>query len=132
VHAPLAILALFALLAQATSTAAGRVVTLVLPHALRTGETAWIEVKVGAIERGMEIEITTTAGRSLGVISPYGVRSGREAGTYTVPLPADAISDDRVALRVLLNHDGHQRAPTAKEVKSIRVKVMPAGRSTPG
>ena len=128
-HAPLATLALFALLAQATSAVPGRVVTLVLPHALRAGEAAFLEVKVGAIERGAEIEIATTEGRSLGVISPFGIRSGRQAGTYTVPLPADAISDNRVSLRLTLNQGGHaQRAPTRKEVKSIRVKIMPAAR----
>ena len=128
-HAPLATLALFALLAQTTYTVPGRVVTLVLPHAPREGETAWLQVKVGAIERGAEIEITTTAGQSLGVISPFGIRSGRQAGTYTVPLPADAISDDRVSLRLTLNQGGHpQRAPTTKEVKSIHVKLMPAVR----
>ena len=52
--------------------------TLRLPHALRAGETAWIEVKVGAIARGEEIEITTTAGRSLGACLPStGASSGR-------------------------------------------------------
>ncbi len=127
-QAPLAALALFALLAQATYTVPGRVVTLALPHALREGETAWLEVKIGVIERGAEIEITTTTGQSLGVISPFGIRSGRQAGTYTVPVPADAISDNRVSLRVLLNQGGHARAPTAKEVKSIRVRIMPAVR----
>lgn len=127
-QAPLAALALFALLAQTAYTVPGRVVTLALPHALHEGETAWLEVRVGVIERGAEIEIATKAGQSLGVISPFGIRSGRQAGTYTVPLPADAISDDRIALRMLLSHDGRQRAPTAKEVKSIRVKIMPAMR----
>jgi hypothetical protein len=128
-HAPLATLALFALLVQSTNTVPGRVVTLALPHALHEGETTWIEVRVGVLERGAEIEIITTAGQSLGVISPFGIRSGREAGTYTVPLPTDAISDDRVSLRVTLNHGSHaQRAPTAKEVKSIRLKIMPAAR----
>ncbi|MGB7845198.1 MAG: hypothetical protein WBL63_06255 [Candidatus Acidiferrum sp.] len=121
-------LAFFALLAQPACAAVGRVVTLVLPHPLHAGDTAWIELKVGAIERGAEIEIATTEGRTLGVISPFGIPSGHQAGTYTIPLPADAISNDRVSLRLTLNQHGHaQRAPTAKEVKSIRVKIRPAG-----
>ena len=106
-------------------------VTLVLPHALGAGETAWIELELGVIERGAEIEIATMAGQSLCVISPFGIRSGDPAGTYTIPLPGDAISDERVSLRLTLNRNGHvQRAPTAREVKSIRVKIMPAARST--
>jgi hypothetical protein len=120
-----------ALLAQPALAVAGRVVTLVLPHALGPGETAWIELELGIIERGAEIEIATMAGPSLGVISPFGIRSGDPVGTYTVPLPGNAISDERVSLRLTLNRYGHaQRAPTAREVKSIRVKIMPATRST--
>jgi hypothetical protein len=126
---PLAALAFFALFAQSGSASAGRAVTLRLPHSLRVGETAWLKVRVGVIARGEEIEITTTEGHLLGVISPHAIRSGREAGTYTVPVPADAISDERVSLRLLLdNHSHAQRAPTAEEVKSISVKIMRAVR----
>lgn len=101
--------------------------TLVLPHTLRAGETAWLELTLGAIERGAEIEIATTSGRLVGVISPFGIRSGQQAGTYTVPLPAEAISGDRVALRLSLDTHGRpERAPTTKELKSIRVKITGA------
>ena len=127
--APLAALAFFALLAQPGSASVGRAVTLRLPHALRAGDTAWLKVRIGVIARGEEIEITTTEGRLLGVISPYAIRSGREAGTYTIPLPADAISDDRVSVRLLVDNHGHaQRAPAAAEVKSITVKIMRVAR----
>jgi hypothetical protein len=117
----------FAVLAQGASADVGRVVTLVLPHALGAGETPWIEVKVGSVERGAEIEISTKAGQTLGVISPFGIRSGDRAGTYTIPLPPEAISDDHVSLRLTLNQYGHaKRAPTVKEVQSIRLKIVPA------
>src|SRR6185436_20386879 len=89
---------------------------LTLPHALREGETAFLVVTVGVIQRGAEIEITTPAGRLLGTISPYGIRPGREAGTYTIPLPADAISGKRVSVRLSLSANGRKRAPTKKEV----------------
>ena len=126
-HVLLAAFALLTLIAQPVYAAPGRVVTLILPHKLQAGETAWLELKVGVIERGAEIEITTKEGRFLGVISPFGIPSGGQAGIYTVPLPADVISKDRVALRLTLNRDGHvQRAPTAKELKSLRVKITPA------
>lgn len=123
-RAPLAVLALFALLAQSS---AGRIETLVLPHTLRAGETVWLEVTVGAVERGAEIEIATTSGRLLGVISPFGIRSGSPAGTYTIPVPADAVSNGRVSLRLSLNQHQSQRAPTLQEVKSIRVKIADTG-----
>ena len=117
----LATLVFLAFLAQGFGA---RVVTLVLPHTLRTGETVSVEVKIGVIQRGAEIEITTTSGRFLGVISPYGIRSGSEGGIYAVPLPADAILNDRVSLRLSLNQYGEaKRSPTKDEVRNIRLKI---------
>lgn len=113
----------FALLAQAST---GRMETLALPHALRPGETAWLEVKVGAIARGAEIEIATTSGQLLGVISPFGTHQGNEGGIYTLPLAPEAISNDRVSLRLALRYSGRSRAPSPQEVKSISVKIAPA------
>lgn len=104
----------------------GRIETLVLPNALRPGETAWLEVKVGVIARGAEIEIATTSGRLIGVISPFAVRAGNEAGTYTLPLPPEAISKDRVSLRLSLRYSGSSRAPTLQEVQSVRVRIAGA------
>jgi hypothetical protein len=119
-HTLFAALTLFSLLAHEAS---GRTVNLALPHALREGETAWLLVTVGVIPRGAEIEITSPSGRLLGVISPYGIRSGSAAGTYTVPLPADAISGRRLWLRLMLDLSGKQRPPTAREVKKVQVKI---------
>jgi hypothetical protein len=128
VRALLATPVFFVLLGQLASAVDGREVTLALPHPLRAGESAWLEVKLGVLERGAEIEIATAEGRSLGVISPFGIRSGRQAGTYTVPVPADAISADRLSLVVSINQNGHpRRAPTTKELKRIRVKIRVAG-----
>ena len=117
---PLAALTLFAILAQKPT---GRTVTLDLPHELREGEAVWLMVTVGAIPGGAEIAITTPTGRPLGVISPYAIRRGQEAGTYTIPLPAAAISGRQVRLRLSLEHNGKQRAPTKKEVKKVEVKI---------
>jgi hypothetical protein len=103
--------------------ATGRVETLPLPHTLRAGEHAWLEIQVGPLSRGARIEVQTTPGRLLGVISPYGIRRGNEAGTYTVPVPADAISDDHISVRLVLSYYQSQRAPTLQEVKSVRVTI---------
>jgi hypothetical protein len=122
-HVPLAALALFSVLAQHP---AGRTVTLTLPHALRAGETATLVVTIGVIPHGAEIEVTTTSGRIVGTISPYGIRAGREAGTYTVPLPAEAISGRRVCVLLSIRANGKERAPTTKEVTRVRVSVRSA------
>ena len=115
----LSTLALLAQMVYAADT------TLGMPHALRSGETAWLEVKVGAISKGDEIEVETPAGRFLGVISPFGIRGGHDAGTYTLPIPVDVILNDRVTVRVFVKAFGQaQRTPTKNEVKSLIVKIV--------
>jgi hypothetical protein len=119
--------ALLALLAQ-NANAASALDTLVLPHPLRAGETAWIEVQVGPIGH-QEIDVTTASGQELGVISPFGVRVGQDAGTYTLPLPGDAIRDGRVSVRLTITQFGAPpRAPTAQEVRSVKLTVAGVSR----
>lgn len=113
----------FAVLADQVT---GRLVTLPLPRPLQAGDAVWVKVTVGAIARSEEIVVTTSAGRMVGVISPYGIRPGQEAGTYTVPVPADAVDDNRVSLRLAVDQGGHaRRAATLREVKKIEVSVTP-------
>lgn len=110
-------------MAQSRQIDGAREMTLVLPHALRKGETAWLLVKVGVIGHD-QIQLTTQDGRPLGTISQLGIRSGKPAGTYTVPVPAEALSDGRLALRLSVMQSGRApRAPTAKEVKSLRLLI---------
>ena len=52
-----------ALLVQQADAAEARDVTLTLPRALQPGETAFAEVQLGLLARGLEIEVATTAGR---------------------------------------------------------------------
>jgi hypothetical protein len=120
--------ALLALLAQNANAASALDMTLVLPHPLRAGETAWIEVQVGPIGH-QEIDVTTASGQELGVISPFGVRVGQDAGTYTLPLPGDAIRDGRVSVRLTITQFGAlPRAPTAQEVRSVKLTVAGVSR----
>jgi hypothetical protein len=114
---------------QNACAAGGKAMTLMLPHPLRAGESAYLEVRVGPIRRGEQIKIATAAGERLGVISPYGVRAGAEAGTYTVPLPPAAISGDRVSVTLTIAPlDGPPRAPTAHEVRAVKLVVTGARR----
>lgn len=116
----LAALALVAFFAQQPAC---RTVNLVLPHALRGDEAAVLLVSVGKIPHGAEIEVTTPSGQPLGTISPYGIRAGHEVGTYTIPVPREVISKRRVSVLLTLRYNGERRAPTAKEVKRVRVDV---------
>jgi hypothetical protein len=116
--------ALLALLVQNGNAVSADDMTLALPHPLRAGETAWIEVQTGALDRGQEIDVTTASGQELGVISPFGLRVGQDAGTYTLPVPADAIRDSRISVRLTITRFGAPpRAPTAQEVRSVKLTV---------
>lgn len=112
---------LFAVL-QAQGAAAD--VTLELAHPLRSGEIVWVEVHVGVIARGQEIDVTTASGRELGVISPYGKHATQDAGIYSLPLPLDLIRDGHVSLRLSVTQPGAPpRAPTARQVRSVKLRV---------
>ena len=100
-----------------------RQVTLALSHALRKGETAWLLVEAGSID-SEQIELMTLDGHPLGTISPYGVRSGQAAGTYTVPVPAEDFIDGRVTLRLsVVQANQAPRAATKAEIKSMRLLI---------
>ncbi len=104
--------------------AAARDMTLMLPQPFDAGDSAYIEVQVGVIGPGQEIEVKTADGRVLGVISPHGIRAGRAAGIYTLPLPADAICKDRVGITLMITRsDAAPRSPDVDEVRGVRVVV---------
>ena len=127
-----AALALLTLLAPhgtaAEAQRAEREIVLTLPRPIGAGETAFIEMQVGAVRSGQTIEIATAAGRSLGVISPFGARVGQDAGTYTVPVPADAIRDGRIAIRLTIRQGDATRAPTTEEVRGMKLSIVGTGR----
>jgi hypothetical protein len=127
--AAFAVLALSALLAPQRSAAeardSAREIVLNLPRPMAAGETAFIEVEIGALGRGQRVEITA-ADRSVGAISPFGVHAGQDTGTYTLPIPPDAVRDGRVALRVTVRQGGTSRPPTAQEVRGIRLSIVGA------
>jgi hypothetical protein len=113
----------------ASAQSPARDVTLQLLRPLAADETAFIIVQVGAIGRGQEIEVTTAAGQPLGVVSPFSVRAGQEAGTYPLPVPRDAIRDGHVSLRLTISQFGAPpRAPTAEEVRNVKLSVGPPSR----
>jgi hypothetical protein len=110
--------------ARGTNVDAGQDLTLALPRPLAVGETVAIEVQVGPISRGRQITVTTATGEPLGTISPFGTRAGQDAGTFSLPVPAEAIRDGRVAIRITISQAGAPpRAPMAQEVRAVKVTV---------
>jgi hypothetical protein len=100
------------------ANAAGRDIVLAAPA---SGHALWLAVKVGRLARGKEIDVATADGRALGTISPYGIRAGSDAGTYTLPVPADAVQDGKLGIRLSVD----ERAPTDDEVRSVTLSATP-------
>ncbi|HEY1544494.1 MAG TPA: hypothetical protein VGG01_19015 [Xanthobacteraceae bacterium] len=121
--AALMLLALPAADVAAQNATPAQALTLSLPHPLGAGETAFIEVQLGTLAKGHVVDITTAAGQPLGTLSPFGARPGQRAGTYTLPVPASAIHDGRLAIRLTITQPGGPRAPTAQEVRGVKLGV---------
>lgn len=114
----------FSFLVQRACGAEWREMELILPRALETGDTVLVEVQLGKLPRGLEIEVSTASGHDLGTISPHGIPTGNEAGTYSLPIPPDVFSKGRATIRLSITQANQtRRAPTDDEVKSVRLKI---------
>ncbi|MGJ5131853.1 hypothetical protein [Bradyrhizobium sp. HKCCYLR1023] len=118
---------LCAVLRPASSLAAEpfRAVDLVVPRPLDASEAPVVEISLGALGRGQEVTVTTASGMPLGTISPFGLRTGAEAGTYALPVPKEAIKSGRLSIRLSISQPGGSRAPTPQEVRGITLKLAP-------
>ena len=111
---------------QTNHDSAGRNVSLRLPKSTVRDDRIWLELKVGVLTRGTEIEIRTADGRLLGVISPYGAkfRDAAAVSTYAVPVPRDVVDKGQLAFRLIVTGPHRsQRTPTKRDIRSVRLKV---------
>ncbi|WP_240535706.1 hypothetical protein [Bradyrhizobium sp. STM 3809] len=104
---------------------ASKDVELSLPRPLGPGDTAIVEITLGALGRGQEVSVTTASGMPLGTISPFGLRAGADAGTYALPVPKETIKDGRLSVHLSISQPGGSRTPTALEVRGIALKLAP-------
>src|SRR5262249_49011808 len=104
--------------------------TLTLPHAPARGEAIRVRVNAGVLPRGARLIVRTAAGKIVGTVSPYGIASGSKAGTYTIPVPMDALADGKVALSFeLKDRDGKVRPPTRDELEGAELVLVPVSAS---
>jgi hypothetical protein len=108
---------------------AGMEQTLTLPHPLKPGANAWLEVRVGPLAPGQRVRVTTSSGELIGAIAPFGPAQRRQSGVYSLPVPADAIHDGVLSVNVAVTQSSSPpRAPTATEVQSLRLLASDAAR----
>jgi hypothetical protein len=120
--AAFALVALVAPQGSAAQQRANGEFVLALPRAISAGETVFLEIEVGAIGRA-QIEVITDTGQPLGTVAPFGPRGGQAAGSFTLPVPAGAIRDGRVALRLMVRQGDTRRPPTAEEVRGVKLSI---------
>lgn len=105
------------------------VIELTLPRPVSGNEKVWVEVRTRALPERAEIRVTAPDGTLFGTISPYGAPGTRHeaaTATYTIPLPASAISDDHVELCLEVDEpDKPPRAPWPVEVESLNLVYVP-------
>jgi hypothetical protein len=96
--------------------------TLALPHSLKAGASALLQVQVGPLAPGQRVRVTTSSGELIGAIAPFGPAQRARSGVYWLPVPPDAIHDGALSVRVSVTQsDAPPRAPTATEVQSLRL-----------
>jgi len=120
------LLSVLAAAGQTNQDNAGRSVNLRLPKSAAPDGRIWLELKVGVLTRGTEIEIRAADGRILGVISPYGAkfRDADAVSIYAVPIPRDVVDDGQLAVRLIVTGPNRsQRTPTKRDIRSVRLKV---------
>ena len=130
--AALAGYALIALLAQGADATAGEIPSgarrLAVPRAPAAQEAVWLNVRVGVLPRGLRILVLSDDGKLLGAISPFAIVPGKEAGTYTIPLPDDAVQQGHVTVRLVVEERGVTRPPTGSEVEDVGLVYVPVTR----
>jgi hypothetical protein len=118
-----ALLALVASLAQAAD-GAGMEQTLTLPQPLKAGASAWLEVQVGPLTSGQRVRITTSTGKLIGTIAPFGPAQRARSGVYSLPVPPDTIQEGALSVRLTVTQSNiPPRAPTPMEVQSLRLRA---------
>lgn len=103
-------------------------VELILPRAALSDEAVWLRIHAGRLARGSEIVVTTERGDLVGTASAFGA-SGTQDAAYLLPLPASAIVDGRVRLRLAIDEPGSGRRPVkAGEVLGIELTYVPVSK----
>ncbi len=101
--------------------------TLPLPRQPAENEMLVIKIWVGAISRGTKIVVRAADQEIAGTIVPFGIRPGQKAGMHTIPVPAKAVRDKKVSLRLEVLERGAKaaRAPTHREIEDAKLEIIP-------
>ena len=100
-------------------------VTLSVPRSLASEEALSVRVTVGTLPKGARIVVRSERGEVLGSIVPFGQSTNRPNMSYTIPVPPELVSDQKVSLGFTLEEAGtkQSRVPTETEVREVQPQV---------
>lgn len=86
------------------------------------GRTAFVVVTLGAVPPGTQIDVDVVGGRRIGRISPFAIRPGNAAGTYSLPFTVEEGEARAPAFRLSLPRaDGGSEPPPPGWVVELRL-----------
>jgi len=107
-----------------------KAVTLKIPRQPNEGEMIHIQVPVGKLDKGTQIDVLTSKGELVGTVSPFGIQAADIGGVYSIAIPASEVVDARIELFLEIEEKegGAKRAPTNAEVGELEVVYLPVSK----
>jgi hypothetical protein len=84
-------------------------------------------IAVGKLRRGETIVVRTSSGTIAGSISPFGSRAGEKVGVYSIPVPPEAMTGNKVTLSFeVVTEDNSQasRPASEKEIENVDLDLV--------
>jgi hypothetical protein len=104
--------------------------TVALTHKQSSDEMIVLRLKVAPLPDGATIDVFTLDKTLVGGVAPYGVRPGSKARYYSIPIPASAVVEKKVSVRleVVEKSTQRKRPPARTEIEGATLAYTPIAR----
>jgi hypothetical protein len=101
--------------------------TVPLTRKQSSDELIVLRLKVAPLPDGANIEVFAPDKTLVGGVAPYGVRRGSKARYYSIPIPAKAVVDKKVTVRleVIEKTGQRKRPPVRTEIEDAALAFTP-------
>jgi hypothetical protein len=95
-------------------------------------ESIVLRLKVPPLPDGATIDVSSLDKTLLGGVAPFGVRKGSKARYYSIPIPAKAVVDDKVTVRLeVVDKTSKKKRPAVRtEIEDAILAYTPVVRQT--
>ena len=101
--------------------------TVPLGRKQSTDELIVLRLKVAPLPDGATMDVSTLDNTLVGGVAPFGVRPGSKARYYSIPIPAKAVVDKKVIVRIeVVEKNGKRKRPPARtEIEGATLAYTP-------